>query len=174
MGIKVKIIIIMLFVMPGVSGCADFELHIKKEAESIKPSVIIIGSFETRNLNYDPYVSDEFRDSLKFEFFRRGYNSVSISKSDTVTTSGTEWAAKICKDNAGDILIRGVISQRESGFLADREIETLVSFTIFGKNGTVIGEGFYHDNTSAGEVSLRRAAADKFVTELIKNIGRVD
>ncbi len=174
MGREINFIIILISIILGVSACADFELHVKKEGQSIKPSVILIGPFETRNMNYDPYVSEEFKDALKFEFFRRGYNAVLISKSDPLTSTGTDWAAKTSKDNAGDILIKGVISQRESGFLADREIETLVSFTIYSSNGAIIGEGFYHDSRSAGEESLRRSAADKFVSEFIKNLGRVD
>ena len=77
-------------------------------------------------------------------------------------------------DNSGDVVIKGVISQRESGFLTDRKTDTIISFTVYGKSGKVLGEGFYHDNESAGEESVRRSAADKFVSELIKNLGRVD
>jgi hypothetical protein len=174
MGKKMNFIIIIVSMLLGAAGCADFELYIKKEARGVKPSVIIIGQFDIRNMDYDPYISEEFRDALKFEFFRRGYNSVLIPRGDIVPVKESEWAAKICSTNSGDILIKGVISQRESGFLANREVETLLSFTVYGKDGAVLGEGFYHDNDSAGNESLRRGAADRFVTGLLKNMGQAD
>lgn len=170
-------IIIFLTILPALmllsSGCARFELHVKKEASGTKPSVILIGPFDMRNMNYDPYVADEFRDALKFEFFRRGYNSITVPVSSQTPVKESEWASKTCTDNSGDIIIKGVISQRESGVLADRETDTLISFTIFRKDGFILGEGFYHDKKSAGEESLRRDAADAITAELMKKFERV-
>jgi len=166
--------IIFLILMFSAAGCSDFKFHVKKDAHKIKPAVILIGQFDLRNMNYDPYVSDEFRDALKFEFFRRGYNSVSVIENGIIFTDESDRAAKICAAHSGDILIKGVISQRESGFLADRETDTLISFTVYRKDGIVLGEGFYHDKHPAGEESLRRDAADEFVSELIKNFEQIN
>ncbi len=173
MGRIIFFLIIQASLIPGVTGCADFKLHMKDEARNIKPHTILIGLFESRNMIYDPYAAEEFRDALKFELFRKGYNAILVQKNEPLNGNEIDWAAKICRDNIGEMLIKGVISQRESGFLADRETETIVSFTIYAKNGVVLGEAFYRDNKSAGTDNLRRSAADKFVTELIKTMEQV-
>lgn len=169
MGRKIVFLTLLLHLILLSSGCSRFELHIKKEASGAKPAAILIGRFDIRNMNYDPYVAEEFRDALKFEFFKRGYNSVKIPVNGPILVNESEWAVKMCSENSGDILIMGVISQRESGFLADRETNSLISFTVYRKDGVIIGEGFYHDKKSAGEESLRRDAADEFVTQLMKS-----
>ncbi|PKL18180.1 MAG: hypothetical protein CVV49_07225 [Spirochaetae bacterium HGW-Spirochaetae-5] len=172
--VKRKIIILAILTAAlSAVGCADFDLHVKEETRGLKPAVILIGHFEIRNMNYDPYVSEEFRDALKYAFFRRGYNSVSLKNTDLSDLTETECAAKTCADNNGDILVTGVISQRESGFLADRKTNTLITFTIYNKTGTVAGKGFYHVDQSAGDETVRRDAADKFVSELLDTFERV-
>lgn len=174
MGRIIIFLTVLLSLTLLTSGCAEFELHVKNEAQVAKPSVILIGQFDMRNLNYDPYAADEFRDALKFEFFKRGYSAVTVNGSESGTESESQGAVKICSDNSGDILVRGVISQRESGFLADRKTETLISFIIYRKDGVILGEGFYHDSKSAGEESLRRDAASEFVSSLLKKLEWAD
>ncbi len=173
--VKQKLVCFVMFTaaVSALSGCADFNLHVKDEARGSKPSVILIGQFEIRNMNYDPYIAEEFRDAVKFEFFKKGYNSVSLKRSEVPVLNESEWAVKTCADNNGDILITGVISQRDSGFLADRKTDTLITFTIFGKTGIVIGKGFYHIDKSAGEEPVRRDAAKKFVSELLNRLEKV-
>ncbi len=173
MGRKIIFLMILLGVVLTAGGCADFDFHVRDEARGVKPAVILIGKFDIRNMNYDPFVAEEFRDALKFEFFRSGYKSVSLKNPDAVVTDEAEWAAKICSDNKGDILITGVISERESGFLADRKTDTLITFTVYGKTGTLIGNGFYHVDESAGDESVRRNAADKFASELLSSLVKV-
>jgi len=164
-----KIIILVLIVLSAVTGCADFDLHIKNEARGVKPAVILIGKFDTRNMNYDPFVAEEFRDAVKFEYFKKGYNCLSLKSLDEVIQNESEWATKVCSDNKGDLLVTGVISQRESGFLADRKTDTLITFTIFNKTGAMTGKGFYHIDESDGDESVRRGAASKFVSELLSS-----
>lgn len=170
--VKRKLIcfVILTAALSVLSGCADFNLHVKDEVQGSKLSLILIGHFEIRNMNYDPYIAEEFRDAVKFEFFKKGYNSVSLKKPDAPVLNELEWAVKTCADNNGDILITGVISQRESGFLADRKTDTLITFTIFGKTGFVIGKGFYHIDKSAGEEPVRRDATKKFVSGLLSRL----
>ena len=169
MGLKVNAIIVVLIILSAITGCADFDLHIKNEARGVKPAIILIGQFDTRNMNYDPFVAEELRDAIKFEFFKKGYNSISLKNSDAAVLSESELAAKICADNKGDLLVTGVISQRESGFLADRKTDTLITFSIYNKTGAVTGKGFYHIDESAGDESVRRSAAYRFVSELLSS-----
>jgi hypothetical protein len=163
----------ILTVILSSAGCADFDLHVKDEARGLKPVVILIGQFEIRNMNYDPYVAEEFKDALKYSFFRNGYNSCLLKNANISDLNETEWAAKTCLDNRGDILVTGVISQRESGFLADRKNDTLITFTIYFKTGAVAGRGFYHVERSAGDENIRRDAADKFVEGLLSAFEKV-
>lgn len=174
MGIKLIIRILTVSGLIFFIGCAESELYLKKEANGLNPEKILIGDFNVRNMNYDPYVADEFRDALKYAFFIKGYNVVLSSMKDGIAADDLEFAVKTCKENSCDILIKGCISQRESGFLADRETDTLISFKVLRKDGVIIGEGFFYDNMSAGEESLRRTAAEDFVSALVKKIGRAE
>ena len=174
MGRKIKLLLVLSALLYGICGCADFELCVKKELKTIKPRVVLVGPFEIRNMNFDPYASEEFRDALKFEFFRSGYNTICVPKIEQNDNYSSVWAEKICTVYSGDILIRGVISQRETGFLAERENATRISFTVYNRSGEVIGEGFYYDNESAGDESFRRRAAERFVSELISKIEKAD
>jgi hypothetical protein len=175
MGRKLKFCIMAcLAVLLFASGCAGFDLHVKEEAHGTGPAVILLGNFEVRNMNYDPFVAEEFRDALKYEFFRKGYRAVPLNTKVSSSAADAQWAGKTCAENGGDILIRGFISQRETGFLTDRETKTLISFTVFRKDGEVIAEGFYNDNRAAGEDSLRRDAASKLVSELMKKLGKAN
>lgn len=155
-------------------GCADFELHVRKDSGTSGVSVFLLCPFEVRSMNYDPYISDEFIDSLKYELFCRGRDSVVLPKSVTVSGSESAWAAKTCGEYSGDILIKGVISQRETGFFSDRSISTVISFIIYNRKGGIIGEGFYHDDQPAGDNSVKKDAARKLVSSLLEKLDRVN
>jgi len=164
--------IIFMLMMLCLYGCADFELHIKRDKTISVSSIFILCPFEVRNMNYDPYISDEFMDSLKFELFSRGRDCIVVPKYIAVPGNESQWAAKTCSEHSGDILIKGVISQRETGFFSDRKISTVISFIVYDKKGKIIGEGFYHDDISAGNNSLRKDAAERFVSSLLGNTGK--
>ncbi len=162
---RLMLIVIMIF----ATGCADFRIHVKDNTVKATPKVVLVGPFDIRNLDYDPYISDEFSDALRLELFSRGFNPVQVRRVAFEQGVDPVSVAKLCADNNGDILIRGVISQRESGFLADRETATLISFTVHDKGGNVIAEGFYHNNRPAGDESFRRSAAEKIINELLSH-----
>lgn len=170
MGRKIIFIILLIF----ITGCADFELHVKKEARGFKPGKILICPFEIRNTNYDPYISNEFADSLKFELFRRGYSSAVVINKNSKPDDETGWVNRTCTELSGDILVKGVISQRETGFFADRKVSSLISFVVYDKKGSVIGEGFYYDDVSAGEQAVRKVAAEKFISSLLGYLEKAD
>lgn len=170
MGRKI-IFIIMLF---SVYGCTDFELHVRKEARGHKPGKILICPFDIRNTNYDPYISGEFADSLRYELFTRGYTGIVVTNKNNRPEDESAWVIKTCAGFSGDILVRGVISQRETGFFSDRKVSSLISFIVYDKNGAVIGEGFYYDDVPAAEQSVRKGAAGKFVSSLLDYLEKAD
>jgi hypothetical protein len=169
MGRKIIIILITLC----IQGCAEFEFHVRKNDGKAKSPVILLCLFEVRNMNYDPYLSAEFTDLLKYELFSRGRDCIVMHKNMSSADNESVWASKICAENSGNILIRGVISRRETGFFPDRKVSSVITFTVYDRNGKIIGEGFYQDDQDTGGNSFMKDAARKFVTSLLENLDRV-
>ena len=166
MGRKIIIVCILLL----ITGCAEFDLYIKKGKTPAKVSKVLIGSFEFRNMAYDPYVSNEYREALKFEFFKREVDAVLISENGDSSQELTEKIPGIAAKYKGDIFIRGIITQRETGFLTDREIHSSVNFIIYSSEGKQIGESYYYTVEPAADESVKRAASGKFVKEFLEHI----
>ncbi len=159
------IAVITLFL---ITGCADFDLHIRKETFPVKVSKILIGNFECRNMNYDPYVAEEYRDALKFEFFKKGIDALLLPEHEGSLQNDPDKTSALAAKYSGDILIRGVISERESGFLTDREVRSYVSFFVYSCDGREIGEGYFYTENPAANESIKRSAAEKFTNEFLE------
>lgn len=162
-----KIIAVMTLLL--ITGCADFDLHVRRDATPVKAAVILIGSFESRNMNYDPYVAAEYREVLRFEFFKKGINALLLSEADNPAQADAEKISALSSKYSGDIFIRGVISQRESGFLTDREVNSTVSFFLYAGDGKQVGEAYYYTDDSAALESVKRSAVERFVNEFLKH-----
>ncbi|HOP63469.1 MAG TPA: hypothetical protein PK358_07965 [Spirochaetota bacterium] len=166
MGKKITALLALLL----FTGCAEFDLHIRKGAAPVKASKILIGNFEFRNMSFDPYVAPEFREALKFEFFKRGFDAELIPEGEELSTTGNGKLKALAEKYSGDIIICGVISQRETGFLTDREIRSSVSFLVFSGAGEQIGEGYYYADVAASDEYVRRGAAGKFVKQFLGHV----
>ena len=160
-------VIIFLIASVVMTGCADFDLQVKKGALRARPSTVLIGSFELRSMNYDPYVAQGFREALRFEFFKRGIPAVLTDRQDEEPANDSQKVAGMMGKYSADVFIKGAICQRESGFLADLEVNSSISFVVYGKEGTVIGEGYYYIADRAGNETVKRRAAAKFVSEFL-------
>lgn len=163
------VVLTMIFL---ITGCADFDACIKKEPLSHGISKVLIGNFEYRNISYEPYIVPSFKEALGFEFFKKGIIAGFVGQQDEVPDNDNQQIAALMKKMSGDILIKGVISQRESGFLTDREISSYVSFVIYNKQGSVIGQGLYKDNKSAGDDSFQKYAAAKISSVIINKLNK--
>lgn len=164
-------VIIFLIAALVMTGCADFELQVKKGALRARPSTVIIGSFELRSMNYDPYVAQGFREALRFEFFKRGIPAVLADRQDEEPANDSQKITGMMGKHSADVFIRGVICQRESGFLTDLEVNSSISFVVYGKDGTVLGEGYYYTDDRAGSETVKRRAAARFVSEFLGSTG---
>lgn len=164
MGRKITAVMILLL----MTGCGSFEFYIKKNSVIVKIPKILIGDFELRNMIYDPYVAAEYREALKYEFFKRGINICLLPENEDSFKNDTDKTSAIAVKYAGDILIRGIICQRESGFLTSRKVNSSITFMVYSGNGKQIGEGFFYIEDPASDESVKRTAAEKFVSEFLE------
>lgn len=154
-------VIIIIFAAASFAGCSKIDLVVKEQFEVSKSFKILIGAFATRDMNYDPFLSSELRESIRFEFFKNGFNAEVWYRdpSDTKLYDKPSAVAALCSETGADILITGIISRKEAGSFADRRIYFSVTFLIRDKNGNVIGEGVYCDSDIDAPVFVRDAAA---------------
>ena len=165
---KITCVICMMIML--TTGCAEFDAYVKKDPLSHGIVKVVIGNFEYRSMNYDPYSVPAFRDALRFEFFKKGINADLIRSQDDTSDSDNQCIAAAISRMSGDILIKGVISQREAGFLTDRVISSSISFLIYNKKGDIIGQGVYSDDESAGDDSFKHSAALKISSLVITKL----
>jgi len=165
---KKKHITIMLLITVFSAGCAEMNLFVKDEMRGSGPSKILIGEFITRDMSYDPFLADGLTDSVRFEFFSRGYNVQVWKRSpeDKKMYDTPSDTAALCAGASADVLITGVISRKESGSFADRRVYYSVTFIIRNKSGNITGEGNYRD-TNIDEPVFVKEAAGEFVKEFI-------
>lgn len=154
------------------TGCTHMELFIKDSISS-NPSRILIGGFDARDMAYDPFIAEEFRESLRFSLFRRGCDVTlwQRGEQDKKNYDTQADAAALCSAANSDILITGVVSRKECGSFADRKVYYSVSFVIRDKSGTVSGEGNYSDSNVDAPVFIREAA-ESFACEFLGRVNR--
>lgn len=163
--------LVIIFVLL-CSGCADMQFFVKDELKNSRPSKILIGEFITRDMRYDPYLADQLRETVRFVFFRRGYD-VQVVKHDVVEKKPCDTpadAAALCTGSGSDVLVTGVISRREAGSFADRSVYYSVVYVIRDRSGKIKGEAHYSD-CNVDEASFVKEASESFVDEFTKQVG---
>lgn len=155
-----------LILLLAITGCTEMRFFIRDDMKGVPTSKILIGDFKTRDTNYDPFISDELREALRFEFFRKGYN-VQITDSNEKNGIQTEQdCAVLCSSTGSDVIITGSISRKETGAFADRSVYLSVSFLIINKNGTVTGQALY-TGRDIEEPSFIKKTSESFVSGFI-------
>lgn len=148
-------------------SCSSFELHIKEGASIPPPSLILIQNFDVRDSDFDPHIADEFSEALRFEFFKMGYMSRIIDNSEKRgSVDDPEFVEGLCSKFKGSILIAGVISRRETGFLTERKESSGITFQVYSGRGVLLSEGCFNDPDSPDIYAAGRMAAQKFTGEL--------
>jgi len=166
-----KYIFSIICVFIFCSGCSTFDMHVKNRKAATTPSLILIDTFEVRDMNYDPHAAREFSEAIRFELFKKGYLSRIISSgSGDERREMPERVKLFCGEHKGDIFITGVISRRESGFLTDRKISTGITFLIYSSSGALLGEGYFSEADSPDMSAAGRKAARKFTGEFIAEV----
>ncbi len=168
------IIRILFFMFLIFTSCSTMDLYIKENALLNKPGKILIGYFEKRSIEYEPYIEMNFRDALRFQFFQLGYNSIVVKldgKDNEKNDFGKrnlkgEEIKKIINSYSGDIYIQGAISERDVGDIADNKTSTSVIFLIYDKNGEKIGEALYLASETMVDASIQKEISSKFAENL--------
>jgi len=130
-------------------ACTHIDIFIQDGRLSTKPKRILIGSFEKRSLEFVPFISNNFRDALGFEFFKRGYRvDLLVITEDNTTGIGTFKLEKaqiteLNLKHSSDLFIQGALSERSYVDSIETETSTLITLQLYNRNGDKIGEGRY-------------------------------
>jgi len=148
-------------------SCSSFEMHIKENTSAAAPSLILIDTFDVRDINFNPHIAQELSSALHFEFFKMGCTSRTTEEREKeISSAEPEDIAALCREHGADFFITGVISRRETGFLTERKAATGILFQVYSGRGVLLSEGYFSDPDSPDiYVSVRRGAI-KFAGEL--------
>jgi|GEM_PF-1947207 len=164
----VKLIMALCFAAI-IAGCANYEIHMLDE-NAVKGKVMI-SEFQIRDRDYDPFLSREFSDVLRFEFFKRGFE-VALADSELFSTkeavNKTEIIKGACRKTGSNYFIEGTITKRELGFLLDKELSSYVSIRIYNSLGVKKGEASYTIEKSFEENSVQQDCAERFAESFIE------
>jgi hypothetical protein len=121
------------------------DITVKDSAKGSNPRSILIGFFENRVLDYNPFIAKNFRDSLNYEFFTRGYG---VQLAD-FTEAGKESAPpqllqenripEFMQKNSADVFIQGSIFEARYGDAIEDQTSTSITLNIYNKNGERVG-----------------------------------
>ena len=146
-------------------SCYKIDICIQKGSISKKPDKILIGFFEKRILEFDPFIEKNFREALRFDLFKRGYRVELLSlpvtdKSEKGISAYNLSSQRISEYNSrhsSDLFIQGVISERSYGDAMETETSTLVLLLLYNREGKRIGETRYiaSDTLAKAETILK-------------------
>jgi hypothetical protein len=178
-----------------IMSCASIELHFRQDAFKNRPELILVGPIESRSLAYLPYAAANLRESLRYEFFRRGFRSElleglaaetregpSMNDTDTMgpkkpskralsfNTPDREALASLCERHSADMIILGSFSESHSDDYADTKTTTLVSLIVYARSGEMAGEVRYLFGDSLADPSKSAKTAAKLAGAILSRL----
>lgn len=184
--------VILAAAVVQILSCATMDLHFRENALRNRPVAILIGHLESRSVTYRPYAAANFRDSLRFEFFRHGFRSEfpendepapredvpsgatenpdqgkTRRKKAALTVPTRETVAALCAENSADVFICGSFSESETGDYADTRTTTLVTLLVYGRSGEKVGEVRYLCGDTMADASVAKTVAGKLAGAII-------
>lgn len=190
---KPVLVISLLVILTLLLSCSGLEIQFQPKAMNNRPNKILIGAFENRILEYNPFIIKNFRDALKFEFLKLGYDAellaldesknaddiacadkkVDVSDNKKIPNSQTnnfstqkEKIKVCCEKYASDMFIKGSISVLENGELVDSKTTTLISVMLYNKYGEQIGEAHYNGSERLSDAKAIKIIANKFARKI--------
>ena len=146
-------------------SCSHFDFHMARNEFNRRPEKILIAGFTPRNMSFDPFVSQNFQDTLSFELFKIGYRPLILSRSRINNNENLSIKA-LCEAHGADLYMTGSLSEKESGDLLDRDISTLVTFHVYNREGVKCIEARYSSTDSLSDVDELRSIAGIFIGRL--------
>lgn len=190
---KHAFIISLLVMLILLLSCSGLEIQFQPKAMNKRPQKILIGAFENRILEYKPFIIKDFRDALKFEFLKLGYNAellvfdeskiadniacadkkMDVSDNKEFPNSRTndfatqkEKIKLCCEKYTADMFIKGSISVIENETLVDSKASTLISVLIYNRYGEQIGEAHYTGEGRMGDAKSFKNIAGIFAGKI--------
>jgi hypothetical protein len=160
---------LLLLVAAGFLSCAHFDFTMRQMALSKLPQKILVGHFERRQVSFNPYLVQNFRDAVTYELFRLGYAAEQYRVDGDARVPKILEADRIreaCTARGADLFIQGAVSEQETGEFTDVTVYTLVIFTVHDGTGAKLGEGYLSGRDRLADVSVMRDVARRFVREL--------
>jgi hypothetical protein len=145
-------------------SCYRIDICIQEEGIPQKPDKILIGYFEKRILDFDPFIEKNFREALRFDLFKHGYRVELLSPATGESGKGVEMynlSSQMIREynriHTSGFFIQGVISERSYGDAMETETSTLVLLLLYNREGKKIGEARYirSDTLSNAETILK-------------------
>jgi hypothetical protein len=194
---KPVLVIIFLIAVTFLSSCSHVEMQFKpNESMTQRPKKILIGLFENRMSEYNPFIIKNFRDVLKFEFLKQGYDAELISASDlknadnftcaentiekeqlkdkaNSNAANQEAIKRCCVKYASDIFIKGSVSILEAGELTDSKASTFISVMIYNKTGDKIGEAHYSSLGQLDDIKSIKAISKEFAGAINSELNKI-
>ncbi len=148
-------------------SCSRIDLCIQHGSIPKKPDRILIGYFEKRILEFDPFIEKNFRDALRFDLFKRGYRVELLSPVIDGSKKGigpynlsSQMISEYNRRHSSDLFIQGIISERSYGDAMETETSTLVLLLMYNSEGIRIGEARYiTSNTLASAETILRVSS---------------
>lgn len=170
---KAKSKYLALFIFTSIlAGCSSYDVYFIDTKIKAKPKQILIGNFEKRNMDFDPFVEKNFKDSLRFELIKNHY-SASITAPDKEQKSNNIFGpaiSQLLSENNSDIYIQGIISVNSYGDALSNKTSTLVTVSFYDTNGVLIGETRYYTGKSLSNSKEIKNISMKIVQEFDSSI----
>jgi hypothetical protein len=161
-----------------IVSCSSVEIHFNGSPGITRPCRVCIGHFEKRTFDFNPFVVSNFRDALRYEFFRRGY-AVSQLPADAAGERGNApWdlgapaITEACSGNSADIFIQGSVFEAQIGDGIENETTTAVNIGLYNKSGKKIGEARAITSDTLTDVRTVRAISASIVDNIHDELGR--
>lgn len=166
-------LIIFTTILVSTLSCSTSDIFINKDNIRYKPKNILIANFERRNLSYDPFIIDNFKDLLKYEFYKLGYNAIilqnktKISKATSLKEDSTESLLSKYKPY---LFIQGTVSENNYGDSIDQDISVSIMLELFNHNSKEIGKAIYLTSNTLSDSKFLRKVTQSLANDIIKNI----
>ncbi|MBN1533512.1 MAG: hypothetical protein JXA20_12660 [Spirochaetes bacterium] len=158
-----------LLIITSFCSCTHFDFTMRQMTLSKRPSKILVGHFERRQVSFNPYLVQNFRDAVTYELFRLGYAAEQYHGNGDARVPKVLVADRIreaCTSRGADLFIQGAVSEQETGEFTDVTVYTLVTFTVHDGTGAKLGEGYLSGRDRLADVAVMRDVARRFVREL--------
>ncbi len=161
--------IISLILAVCIASCAHVDIAVREEARRSAPRSVLIGHFENRVMDYNPFIVGNFRDFLACEFFARGYTVRHLPPPD----SGKDQPPGLLVDGAAvqelalkqdaDLVIQGTVFEARYGDAVEDRISTAITLKLYNKTGGLVGTARFIARDTLADAGAVRALSAKMV-----------